>query len=194
MPGNAECLGRGLPLRAANLSETTELQNDFRNHKWNRPICPSAYVIQSNRTDSLTHKRHIRDDPIAYDPSPRKNIKPNHPLLMRLNVSQSYCIVSNRCSGEPENSVEKETEAIHDTAEAGMQSHVERGAANERPGDQENPPKPGMGSQITHPKSRPKLPGADEYHCDCAGDVRANENSFGPECFETLGSVAEEVM
>jgi hypothetical protein len=63
---------RRLPLRAANLSETTELENDFCDHQWNSPVRPPAYVIQSIHTDSLTHKRYVGDDSITYDPGPRK--------------------------------------------------------------------------------------------------------------------------
>src|SRR5215831_9186449 len=107
--------------------------------------------FKSIHTDSLTHERHIGDDSITHNPSPRKNVCPDHPFLMRLNVSQPDCIVCNGGGGEPEESIQKETKAIDDTSEPWMQSHVQCRATNKRSSDEENTAEPSMHCQVPHP-------------------------------------------
>jgi len=113
---------------------------------------------------------------------------------MRLNVSQPDCIVCNGSGGEPEDSIQKETEAVDDTSEPWMQPHVERRAANKCSSDEENTPEPRVRCQVPHPKAWPKLPGTNKDHRNCTRDVRPDQDAFGPESFETVRCVENEVV
>ena len=120
--------------------ETPDLEHDFSDHQRYRPICPPAYIVQCVGADVPRHKRHIGNDPVTHNTGVCKDVNPDHPLLVRFNIPDADRIVGDRGRNQPEQTVQKQSEAEDRPSTNRMKSHVQRGTADHRAHDKKYSP------------------------------------------------------